>query len=61
VNVNRWLSVRLEFVGAVIILVSSALALVALITSVRNSFICPWNCTLTVFSYYRELTLASLA
>ncbi|KAG8982491.1 hypothetical protein FRB90_006750 [Tulasnella sp. 427] len=32
-NVNRWLAVRLEFVGGLIVLVTSALSLVALFTS----------------------------
>lgn len=30
---NRWLAIRLELVGAIIILVASALALIALITT----------------------------
>jgi hypothetical protein len=34
VSVNRWLSVRLEIVGATIILVSASLSITALITSV---------------------------
>jgi hypothetical protein len=36
VSVNRWLSVRLEIVGATIILVSASLSIAALITSVCN-------------------------
>lgn len=32
-NVNRWLAVRLEFVGGLIVLVTSALSLIALFTN----------------------------
>jgi len=32
-TVNRWLAVRLEFIGAAIILISSTLAVGALVTS----------------------------
>jgi ATP-binding cassette, subfamily C (CFTR/MRP), member 1 len=33
INVNRWLAIRLEFVGAVIIFVTACLAVVALVTT----------------------------
>lgn len=33
ISINRWLAIRLEFVGAVIILIASVLALVALMTT----------------------------
>jgi ATP-binding cassette subfamily C (CFTR/MRP) protein 1 len=33
ISVNRWLAIRLEFVGALVILIASSLAMVALVTS----------------------------
>lgn len=43
--VNRWLAVRLELAGAFIILVSSAVALAALTTTVRSSVVFGLVCT----------------